>query len=65
MYNHTLLSAIDHVLSVNTNQVLAYKLGNEKAFNSLVGQIMKITDRKENPAQVNEILRQRLNAAKG
>jgi aspartyl-tRNA(Asn)/glutamyl-tRNA(Gln) amidotransferase subunit B len=37
-----------------------YRAGREKAFNSLVGQVMKRTQGKANPAQVNEILRRRL-----
>ena len=37
-----------------------YRAGKEKAFNSLVGQVMKATKGKANPAQVNEILRRKL-----
>jgi aspartyl-tRNA(Asn)/glutamyl-tRNA(Gln) amidotransferase subunit B len=51
---------VDEVLAANPQQVADYKGGKEKAFNSLVGQVMKATKGKANPAQVNEILRKRL-----
>ncbi|MDE2389859.1 MAG: Asp-tRNA(Asn)/Glu-tRNA(Gln) amidotransferase subunit GatB, partial [Betaproteobacteria bacterium] len=51
---------IDQVLAANAQQVADYRVGKEKAFNSLVGQIMKATQGKANPAQVNAILRKKL-----
>lgn len=51
---------VDEVLAKNPKQVEDYRAGREKAFNSLVGQVMKATQGKANPAQVNEILRRRL-----
>jgi aspartyl-tRNA(Asn)/glutamyl-tRNA(Gln) amidotransferase subunit B len=51
---------VDEVLAANPQQVTDYRGGKEKAFNSLVGQVMKATKGKANPAQVNEILRRRL-----
>ena len=51
---------VDEVLARNAKQVEDYRAGKEKAFNSLVGQVMKATQGKANPAQVNEILRKRL-----
>jgi aspartyl-tRNA(Asn)/glutamyl-tRNA(Gln) amidotransferase subunit B len=51
---------VDQVLAANAKQVEDYRAGKEKAFNSLVGQVMKATQGKANPAQVNEILRRRL-----
>lgn len=51
---------VDEVLAKNAKQVEDYRAGKEKAFNSLVGQVMKATQGKANPAQVNEILRRRL-----
>jgi aspartyl-tRNA(Asn)/glutamyl-tRNA(Gln) amidotransferase subunit B len=51
---------VDEVLGANARQVADYRAGREKAFNSLVGQVMKATRGKANPAQVNEILRRRL-----
>ena len=51
---------VDEVLGANAKQVEDYRAGKERAFNSLVGQVMKATGGKANPAQVNEILRRRL-----
>ncbi len=51
---------IDQVLAANPGPVQEFKAGKEKAFNSLVGQIMKAAKGKANPAQVNELLRARL-----
>jgi aspartyl-tRNA(Asn)/glutamyl-tRNA(Gln) amidotransferase subunit B len=51
---------VDEVLAANAKQVADYRAGKEKAFNSLVGQVMKATRGKANPAQVNEILRRKL-----
>jgi aspartyl-tRNA(Asn)/glutamyl-tRNA(Gln) amidotransferase subunit B len=52
--------AVDDVLASNAKQVEDYRAGKEKAFNSLVGQVMKATMGKANPAQVNEILKRKL-----
>jgi aspartyl-tRNA(Asn)/glutamyl-tRNA(Gln) amidotransferase subunit B len=51
---------VAEVLAANPRQVEDYRAGREKAFNSLVGQVMKATKGKANPAQVNELLRKRL-----
>ncbi len=51
---------IDEVLAVNQVMVEEYKAGKEKAFNALVGQAMKASKGKANPAQVNEILKKKL-----
>ncbi|MBX9916273.1 MAG: Asp-tRNA(Asn)/Glu-tRNA(Gln) amidotransferase subunit GatB [Nitrosomonas sp.] len=51
---------VDQVLAANAQQVADYRAGKEKAFNSLVGQIMKATQGKANPAQVNAILKKKL-----
>jgi len=53
---------VDEVLAKNARQVEDYRAGKEKAFNSLVGQVMKATQGKANPAQVNEILKRKLSA---
>ena len=53
---------VDEVLAANAKQVADYRSGKEKAFNSLVGQVMKRSQGKANPAQVNEILQRRLKA---
>ena len=51
---------VDGVLAANARQVADYRAGKEKAFNSLVGQVMKATRGKANPAQVNELLKKKL-----
>jgi aspartyl-tRNA(Asn)/glutamyl-tRNA(Gln) amidotransferase subunit B len=51
---------IDEVLAANAKSVEEYRAGKEKAFNSLVGQAMKATKGKGNPAQVNALLKQKL-----
>lgn len=51
---------VDKVLAANAKEVEDYRSGNEKAFNSLAGQVMKVSKGKLNPAQVNAILRDRL-----
>jgi aspartyl-tRNA(Asn)/glutamyl-tRNA(Gln) amidotransferase subunit B len=53
---------VDEVLVANEKQVADYRSGKEKAFNSLVGQVMKRSQGKANPAQVNEVLRRKLKA---
>ena len=51
---------VDEVLAANAAMVAEYKSGKEKAFNGLVGQVMKASKGKANPAQVNEILKKKL-----
>ena len=53
-------AVVAEVLAANPKQVEDYRAGKEKAFNSLVGQVMKATKGKANPAQVNEILKNKL-----
>ena len=50
----------DEVIAGNARQVEDYRSGKDKAFNSLVGQVMKATRGKANPQQVSEILKRRL-----
>jgi aspartyl-tRNA(Asn)/glutamyl-tRNA(Gln) amidotransferase subunit B len=50
----------DQVIAANAQQVADYRSGKEKAFNSLVGQVMKATKGKANPQQVSEILKRKL-----
>ncbi len=54
---------IDEVLAANARSVEEFRAGKEKAFNALVGQAMKATKGKGNPAQVNALLLAKLNAA--
>ena len=51
---------IDEVLAANAAMVEEFRAGKEKAFNALVGQAMKASKGKANPAQVNEVLRKKL-----
>ena len=51
---------VEDVIAANAQQVADYRAGKQKAFNSLVGQVMKASGGKANPAQVNEILRRKL-----
>ena len=51
---------VDEVLAANARQVADYRAGKQKSFHSLVGQIMKASKGKANPAQVNEILKRKL-----
>ncbi|WP_151840183.1 Asp-tRNA(Asn)/Glu-tRNA(Gln) amidotransferase subunit GatB [Acinetobacter soli] len=48
---------IKDVLAANEKMVEEYKSGKEKAFNGLVGQVMKASKGKANPAQVNELMK--------
>lgn len=48
---------IKEVLAANEKMVEEYKSGKEKAFNGLVGQVMKASRGKANPAQVNELMK--------
>jgi aspartyl-tRNA(Asn)/glutamyl-tRNA(Gln) amidotransferase subunit B len=58
-----LLAIVDEVIAKNDKSVAEYRAGKDKAFNALVGQVMKASQGKANPAQAGELLRQRLGAA--
>jgi aspartyl-tRNA(Asn)/glutamyl-tRNA(Gln) amidotransferase subunit B len=51
---------IDGVIAANPDNVAQFKAGKDKAFNALVGQVMKASKGKANPGQVNERLRAKL-----
>ncbi|RYF30668.1 MAG: Asp-tRNA(Asn)/Glu-tRNA(Gln) amidotransferase subunit GatB [Comamonadaceae bacterium] len=51
---------IDEVLAKNEKNIAEYRAGKDKAFNALVGQVMKASQGKANPAQVNTLLKARL-----
>jgi aspartyl-tRNA(Asn)/glutamyl-tRNA(Gln) amidotransferase subunit B len=53
---------VDEVLAANPRSVAEFRAGKDKAFNALVGQVMKASRGKANPAQVNELLRRKLQA---
>jgi aspartyl-tRNA(Asn)/glutamyl-tRNA(Gln) amidotransferase subunit B len=51
---------VDEVLAANAAQVQQYRDGNQKVLGFFVGQVMKATQGKANPQQVNAILREKL-----
>jgi aspartyl-tRNA(Asn)/glutamyl-tRNA(Gln) amidotransferase subunit B len=51
---------IDEVMAANPKQLADYRSGKDKLFGFFVGQVMKVTGGKANPAQVNELLRRKL-----
>jgi aspartyl-tRNA(Asn)/glutamyl-tRNA(Gln) amidotransferase subunit B len=51
---------IDEVMAANPKQLADYRSGKDKLFGFFVGQVMKITAGKANPAQVNDLLKQKL-----
>jgi len=52
--------AIDEVMAKNPGQLAEYRAGKDKLFGFFVGQVMKATGGKANPAQLNELLRRKL-----
>src|SRR3990167_654458 len=54
--------AIDEVIAKNPKQLEQYRAGKEALFGYFVGQVMKATQGKANPAQVNELLKKKLSA---
>ncbi len=53
-------SLVDSVLQANIKLVEDFKSGKEKAFNALIGQVMKASQGKANPQQLNDLLRKKL-----
>jgi len=51
---------IDEVMAKNPGQLAEYRAGKDKLFGFFVGQVMKATDGKANPAQLNELLKKKL-----
>lgn len=51
---------IDDIIAANPNQVAEYRAGKDKLFGFFVGQVMKASQGKANPDQVNELLKQKL-----
>ncbi len=54
---------IDDVLAKNEKSVAEFKSGKDKAIQALIGQVMKASQGKANPGQVNDLLRKKLGAA--
>jgi aspartyl-tRNA(Asn)/glutamyl-tRNA(Gln) amidotransferase subunit B len=53
-------AAIDDVMNRNPQQLADYRSGKDKLFGFFVGQVMKATQGKANPAQLNELLKKKL-----
>lgn len=53
---------IDEVMANNSKSVEEFRAGKEKAFNALIGQAMKATKGRANPAQVTDLLKKKLGA---
>ncbi len=51
---------VDEVVAGNQKSVAEYRAGKDKAFNALVGQVMKASKGKANPAQASELLKKTL-----
>jgi aspartyl-tRNA(Asn)/glutamyl-tRNA(Gln) amidotransferase subunit B len=51
---------VDEVLAANAKSVEEYRAGKDKAFNALVGQVMKASRGKANPGQASELLKKKL-----
>jgi len=51
---------VDEVIASNEKSVAEYRSGKDKAFNALVGQVMKASKGKANPAQAGELLKKKL-----
>jgi aspartyl-tRNA(Asn)/glutamyl-tRNA(Gln) amidotransferase subunit B len=52
--------AIEEVMARNPQQLAEYRSGKDKLFGFFVGQVMKATQGKANPAQLNELLKRKL-----
>jgi aspartyl-tRNA(Asn)/glutamyl-tRNA(Gln) amidotransferase subunit B len=48
------------VIAANARSVDEYRAGKDKAFNALVGQVMKASKGKANPTQASELLKRKL-----
>jgi aspartyl-tRNA(Asn)/glutamyl-tRNA(Gln) amidotransferase subunit B len=55
-----IVRAIEEVMAKNPAQLADYRAGKDKLFGFFVGQVMKATGGKANPAQLNELLREKL-----
>ena len=58
--NSAIEAIIDEVMANNPNQLEQYRSGKDKLFGFFVGQVMKISQGKANPAQVNDLLKKKL-----
>ena len=51
---------VDEVLANNAKAIEQFRSGNEKALNAIVGQVMRASKGKANPAQVQELIKAKL-----
>jgi aspartyl-tRNA(Asn)/glutamyl-tRNA(Gln) amidotransferase subunit B len=61
---HAIEGVIDAVIAANPKQLADYRAGKDKLFGFFVGQVMKATEGKANPAQLNELLKAKLSGGK-
>jgi aspartyl-tRNA(Asn)/glutamyl-tRNA(Gln) amidotransferase subunit B len=62
---HAIEGVIDAVIAANPKQLADYRGGKDELFRFFVGQVMKATAGKANPAQLNELLKAKLAGGKG
>lgn len=55
-------TAVDEAIAANPKEVERFKAGNDKLLSFFVGQIMKVTGGRANPAKVNELLKKKLSS---
>ena len=53
-------AAIDEIMAQHADKVAEYRSGKEKLFGFFVGQVMKATGGKANPAMLNDLLKKKL-----
>ena len=58
--SHEIETLVDKIIAKNPSQVEQYRAGKDKLFSFFVGQVMKATQGKANPKQVNELLKKKL-----
>jgi aspartyl-tRNA(Asn)/glutamyl-tRNA(Gln) amidotransferase subunit B len=56
-------AVIEAIIAANPKQLADYRAGNDKLFRFFQGQVMKATGGKANPAQVNDLLKPKLDGA--
>ena len=55
-----IIEVIDSVIEQNPSQLEQYRSGKDKIYGFFVGQVMKASNGKANPRQVNKILKEKL-----
>jgi len=57
---HAIETLIDDIIAANPKQVADYRAGKDKLFGFFIGQAMKLSGGKLNPAQLNALLKKKL-----